>query len=466
MSDEPSNAPVTLHERTMRFLGLTEAEKNRDDNRREFVRVACGRELPVNATADERRAFEEVNAQLREIAKSLDPPNRLAYDSRDKYKHRECLCGKLAVLVTKNPELAAHKLTEDQVRIAATVLGMAVEYNVPAESLDEEGEGKVCTTQKKMDALKALAKATVYGAGIGLLATGSLLVGATVPIAGLIAMRWGAPAVSGVYYFLTDKYHVGALRRALADYTRTFWGGQDTEYLRDYFVRYITMDATTLESLLTNRFPFDNEKSSVNAFLLAEVTRQLQKLGNRRTAESINDVIGQVLADFTFGGPLYQRLGAPKMSVFLPTGGEEHVGLRGAKDQDEYYEMKQAFAETWLRPTAPMPSVNDIPEDIAAFWSAALASALDQRTTGAIPDEVLYTMYYFVWRYTDAYGLLDKLLCPRARAEFAQPLLQTGTGRALSSASATFRCIFEDYERRYKETLSTADALLYTLNLK
>lgn len=459
------------HERTLRYLGLGEQEDNADNNRAAFVRAACGRELPPNPSFEQRKVFEEVNSQLREIGKKLDPQNRVQYEMKERFNYRECLCGKLATLVVKNPEAAARELTEEQRRLAATVLGLAVQYQVgdEEEAAGDDGE-TVCTTKAELSRLARLAQYALYGTAYtaGAIVAPVPVMAVTVPLlAAALVSRWGQPAVRGVFSYLTDKYHVGAMRRALSNYTVDAIGREKTDYLRDYFVRYATTDSSTLSAYLINRYPNDATLSTLNTLLLSEVRERLREGTARGVRLNINDVVGQVLADFTFGGStLFDRIGSPKTTVFIPTAGSEHVGLRGAKDQEEYETMKEAFASNWFRPTAVLQTMRDVPQDIIAFWSGALASALDQRASGSVPDDLLYTMYYFVWRYTDAYGLLDKLLCPRARAEFAQPLSKTPTGRALSSASATFRCIFEDYERRYKETLSATDSLLYSLNLK
>lgn len=477
--DDLENAFYRLrHERAMQQLGLV--ERNRDDNAAAFVRAACALSLAPDASDDTVRAFAAVTEQVREIASQLDPPGRDRY-RRGCYsntRHRDALCGRLAVLLAQHPEAATTSLTDEQRRLAATVLGLAVIHEDGGEpagareaAAQDDEEEQVCVAPAEMSRLRqglarlalagevsALGLAAMYVSPIPVLATTAAALGA-----GLV-LRWGQPALRNVVSAVTDAKHVGAMRRALSGYASDIIGRERTAGLRDYFVRYITMDANALSQLLAAEYPADPERNTINALLLSEIRRRVESAAPGSRDANINDVVGRVLADFTFGQlALMNRMNVPSVTAFIPTAGLEHIGLRGAKDQPEFLSLKNAFATNWFRPTRPIEQLEDVPDDIVSFWSNALSSALDQDRPNAVPDSVLYTMYYFVWRYVDAYRLLEKLHCPQTQTEYGR--LRNASGRALSSATSAFQCIFEDYERRYRESLTWTDAFKYHLGL-
>jgi hypothetical protein len=462
------------HERAMQQLGL--AERNKDDNRAAFVRAACALSLAPNADNDTVRAFAAVTEQVREIASQLDPPGRDRYrrGCYNKENNRDALCGRLSVLLAENPEAGKTVLTDEQRRLAATVLGLAVVLPEPAaepeEAEEENEEEEVCAAPAEMsswrkDLWRNAANLALAGLGYAVYvdAIPILAVTAAALGAGLVS-RWGQPALRNVVSALTDDKHVGAIRRALSDYSSDIIGRERTASLRDYFVRYITMDANALSQLLAATYPQDPERNTINALLLSEIRRRVENAAPGSRDADINGLIGRVLADFTFGqSGLINRMDVPSVTAFIPTAGLEHVGLRGAKDQPEFLSLKNAFATNWFKPTRPIEQLDEVPEDIVSFWSHSLASALDQERPNAVPDSVLYTMYYFVWRYVDAYRLLEKLHCPSAQTQHGR--LRNASGRALSSATSSFQCIFEDYERRYRESLTWTDAFKYHLGL-
>lgn len=462
------------HQRALNFIGLGGGaggdQPYKDDNRAAFIRAACSMELPADADIGVRTAFTQVNVQLREIASQMDPDNRQRYETDACYGkrwNRDCLCGRLALLIARNPQDAAVRLTDEQRRLAATVFGLSVPYAAAPAGIPAEEQAEVCASRAEMSRLTKLANLALAGtataagyAAAAYVAPLPVLAGTIATVGVALASRWGKPALRAVYSAATDKRHVGAMRRALEPYAVDVLGNLTTHDLRDYFVRYSTMDANALSLHLATRFQEDASRNTINAILAAEIRERYNAARAAQRNTSINAIVGGVLSEFQFGGTaLLQRMNSPNVTMFIPTAGLEHVGLRGAQDQPEYEAMRKLFATNYFVPMRPMNALTDLPQDIVEFWSAALATALDQRNIGAVPDDVLYTMYYFVWRYIDAYRLLGKLHCPNAVTRLKR--VETGTGRSMSTARDVFDCVFEDYDRRYRESLTWTQAFFH-----
>ena len=457
------------------------ADTIHQNSRASFVDRACVLSLAdVDANdVGAQRAFASVNNHLRRIASTLD--NGKDY-SEQEWPNRECLCGRLIVLINRNPDAAAAKLSEAQKRTAVSVLQMVIDDSDEKQSFlareklfaeaDPQRAEKIAAQEKhvadKRYTAKAAQAAILVAPALIAASGGDIVVPALTALGAYFAsrgMRWGGTSLRQVSSVLREysptlkREHYHGVRRALAAHTTTMFGGENTYNLRKWLVRYTTMDAQTVNTFLQTAGGVDKMSESLEQLLQRAVHAHVKI--SRAAQPDINLIVGRVLADFTFGGNVLRSLRNERLHcAFLPCAGVAHIASDGARDAEEFRALKSLFAETYFRPQAPIESIDQLPDDIVGFWRAALANALNPDIVGSVPDKVLFTMYYFVYRYVrkNRY-LIEEMQCPIIKNELVR-LQRTAAMRSSAvPADLVFNCLFADYSRRFGSEQSWSDWL-------
>jgi len=450
------------------------------DSRAHFVRKACGMALPLDASADDKEAFERVNNELRRMARLLDVSPSNWYLGQD-WPSRECLCGRLALLVASNPAAARKKLDNQQRTLAINVLQMsfraqaeAAEATV-AEPLEiEERTKRVCLRKadysKLRDAALLLGAPVVAGIMAGLAA--GLLGGAAVWFASK-GLQWGRPLLRGLSGKVKSVIRGNAAQRrivgmqtALQRHTLTTFGGVDTSDLRDRFARYIAMDAQVISDYIATVGDVNGARN-LNDLLLNEVRARVERSEAQQRSVDINKVIGKVLTEFTFGGKVLAPLRDETLQVaFVPVRGLAHV--EAGSMQTQYNALRRLFANNYFVPSDAMRSLDDLPNNIWEFWLYALADALQPDNRNAVVDDILFTMYFFVGRYVKHYNVLDLFQCKSTAGRLAaiRRAATLATEHGGASMDVLFDCLFENYEQRYSQMLSWTEWAQQKLGLQ
>lgn len=425
-----------------------------DTSRRGAVDMACAQSLPADASDAQRVQFEKGNALLRKIAARLD--NGAPYRRAD-WADRECLCGRLLVLLARNPAAALEKLDNRQRRALAAALGARGSVGrqaAEAERVEQSAQERAQQGQPEARAWQAVlgagALATLASGGLGL--AGALLLGASASFATALAARWGRPQLRRVANFFYEQRYIYLMRRALEPFTRTALGGVDTYALRNNYARAAGVDAFTINEYL-------KRSGDGSVTLNQHLTRAVLQRVDAARGVSVNEAVAQVLADFTFGSGDVLLL--PTLNTaFVPTRGTAHVGYRNAKDAGEFERLRQLFATNYFVPSQPLA---EVPPNVLEFWAQALAYALDPQVRNHVDDDALYTMYYFVYRYIDRNDvILQKMPCPTAQRRTAM-LRQSASLDRVSKAQTTIECAFEFYNDQLRKTLGMREAFWQTV---
>jgi len=463
-------------------------------SRSQFIDAACAQRLPENASDDERSEFARVDVELRRMARLLDVSPSNWYLARD-WPNRECLCGRLAVLIASNPAAAREKLDAQQQRLAVQLL-QAAQARRQQEEAKEDGDGdddkedkeeqprepvvdeskdelhverragRVCLHKQDYSKLRdaaLLLGAPVVAGIMGGLAAG-LLGGAAVWFARK-GLQWGRPLlrnlsgkVDSVIRGNAAQRRIVGMQTALQQYTLTPLGGVDTADLRDRFARYIAMDAQVISDYISSVGSVDGARN-LNEFLLQEVRRRVRQSGGRRRSPlakgAINRAVGRVLAEFTFGGATLKALRDEQLPVaFVPVQGVAHIDAGSM--QTQHNSLRQLFAENYFVPSDTMRTLDDLPENIWEFWLYAMADALHPNNPNNVVDEILFTMYFFAGRYVKHYGVLERFECKSTAGRLAaiRRAATLATERGGLSMDVLFDCLFENYEQRFSQMLS------------
>jgi hypothetical protein len=301
--------------------------------------------------------------------------------------------------------------------------------------------------------------APVVAGIMGGLAAG-LLGGAAVWFASK-GLRWGRPLlrdvsnkVQSVIKGNAAQRRIAGMRTALQDYSLTSFGGIDTADLRDRFARYIAMDAQVISDYITTVGDVDGARN-LNDYLLDQVRRRVAGGGSGGGKRSINRAVGQVLAEFTFGGATLAALRDETLQVaFVPVRGVAHVETGSA--QTQFNALRRLFANNYFVPSDEMRTLDDLPDNIWEFWLYAMAHAVHPDNKQGVVDEILFTMYFFVGRYVKHYDVLTQFECKSTASRLAtiRRAAALGTERGGVSLDVVFRCLFENYEQRFAQMLS------------
>lgn len=441
-------------------------------SRKQFVQEACSRS--ANDALGRRGAidFDKVTAELRRIARKLDPGNRYA---KQDWSDRECLCGRLAVLIARNPEQANEQLTDAQKQLAIAVMQMEIEQddNEPTwhEMDDSNDEVEVNSNRRRM----ATAAMAALLASPTLAATAMSTDTLVMPVVAAAAtyflsagLQWGGTSLRKVstaiseHATLQKKSHYSGMRRALAQHTTTALGGETTYNLRNRLLRYMTMDAQTVNNYIQSTGSIDGAKD-LDELLLGEVRQRVRKA---KDDVDINSVVGDVLAEFTFGGSVLRPFSKENLHcAFIPCAGVAHVGHNNAKDKEEHLSLKKLFADTYFRPSKKIAAMSKLPNDISKFWSASLATALNPDTGKHIPDTILYTIYYFVFRHIYKYGLIESMHCPQQAHRLGKLRMAATLSHRSLQADSAFECVFADYDQRFASSQSWSDWIKFKVGL-
>lgn len=456
-------------------------------SRSQFIDAACAQSLPPDASDDERSDFARINVELRRMARLLDVSPSNWYLARD-WPNRECLCGRLAVLIASNPAAARKKLDAQQQRLAVQLLQAQQAQRLPAAADKDDdddklsGEQVVDESKDELQVEQRAGRVCLYKQDYSKLRDAALLLGAPV-VAGIMGglaagllggaaawfaskgLQWGRPLlrnlsskVDSVIRGNAAQRRIVGMQTALQQYALTALGGVDTADLRDRFARYIAMDAQVISDYISSVGSVDGARN-LNEFLLQEVRRRVRQSGGRRRSPpakgAINRAVGRVLAEFTFGGATLKPLRDEQLPVaFVPVQGVAHIDAGSM--QTQHNSLRQLFAENYFVPSDTMRTLDDLPENIWEFWLYAMANALHPNNADNVVDEILFTMYFSAGRYVKHYGVLERFECKSTAGRLAaiRRAATLATERGGLSMDVLFDCLFENYEQRFSQMLS------------
>lgn len=451
--------------------------------RGEFARVMCDESFLKTSPGG--------NFHLQTIGRELDP-NGEPYTWAEQQR---AMCKRVLEAVAANPVGAMARLTTNQRRFIARLLErpeamdaarsvleqvrsegtpeqdapvqtrarIAADRNEPVvlRRAEEEDGGGGTTGRSVVSAENLVSLAQLLAVGGAFFFAPEMvdepdispvLVGALSALGTELATRYGRRIARSMSSWLFDHANAHQARAALEPYTRGYFGREDTSKLRNLLVRYYMLDAAALAEYYAQS----------GSDLSGELARVVRDRHLSQPRKPIKEIVGDVLADFTFSGPPRARTTGvyvrgvrvhaddlarfPRLpTVFLRAGGAR-ADRRSAESVD-LNRMKRQFSERYFRPENDIASVDEL-TDLDQWWKESLAHAFSPENPNRVPDDALYDIFYHAQDYAKRNGLYSEMDCPwtRENVDVIDANVDPSVAKVLS-------CVMEAYGKRWERSI-------------